>query len=137
MAFGAMDTPENNGGNDMELKELLKGLSQVQIDNLIVDKIENLYKTELPDDLKKIISLSKETTFYDDRDLLRGLSSDEILNASDNLELDFVALKLLPLFDIGDNNFIVYNFEKNCWSLFNIVDETLFNESSDLLKYIE
>ncbi|MCL1994014.1 MAG: hypothetical protein FWG66_13800 [Spirochaetes bacterium] len=132
-----MDTPENNGGNDMELKELLKGLSQVQIDNLIVDKIENLYKTELPDDLKKIISLSKETTFYDDRDLLRGLSSDEILNASDNLELDFVALKLLPLFDIGDNNFIVYNFEKNCWSLFNIVDETLFNESSDLLKYIE
>ena len=121
----------------MELKELLKGLSQVQIDNLIVDKIENLYKTELPDDLKKIISLSKETTFYDDRDLLRGLSSDEILNASDNLELDFVALKLLPLFDIGDNNFIVYNFEKNCWSLFNIVDETLFNESSDLLKYIE
>jgi len=120
----------------MELKEILKDLNKVQTDNFLVNKIETLYKTELPNDLKKIVSLNKDTIFYEDKDMLRGLSFNEILNASDDLEVGFIELNLLPLFDIGDNDFIVYNFKKKCWSLFNIVDEILFRETSDLLDYL-
>ena len=121
----------------MYLKEALKELDNVQIDNSLISEIETLYKIELSDELKKIISLIKEGVFYDDMDLLRGLDSDEIQNASNDLDVDFLELNLLPLFDTGDNDFIVYNLEKKCWFKFNIVEAVEFNEASDLLEYIK
>jgi len=121
----------------MNLKDALKELDKVQVDDSLISEIETLYEIELSDELKKIISLNKEGIFYDDMELLRGLSSDEILNASDDLSVEFVEIDLLPLFDTGNDNFIVYNFEKKCWSRYNIAEEFEFDEAANLLEYIK
>jgi len=121
----------------MNLKEKLKELDNVQVDDSLISEIETLYEIELPDEIKKIISLNKDGIFYDDIELLRGLSSDEILNASEDLSIEFVELYLIPLFDIGNNNFIVYNFEKKLWFKFNLVEEFVSEEAQSLLELLK
>ena len=60
----------------------------------------------------------------------------EIINATADLEVDFVAHALLPIFDIGDNDFVVFDFSENCWCLFNIVDEIKFRKTKDLINVL-
>ena len=107
----------------MNLKELISKTVEATINQDTIDAIERRYKFRLSDELKRIISLNQEAVFYDDRDILRGLSNAETLNATEDLEVDFVGKSILPLFDIGDNDFIVFDFSDDCWYLFNIVDE--------------
>jgi len=122
---------------ETSLKEALKELDNVLIDDSLISEIEDLYEVELPDELKKIISLNKEGVFYNDMDSFEGLSSDDILNTSGDLSVEFTELDLLPLFDIGDNNYIVYNLQKKCWSKFNGNKEVAFDEASSLLEYLK
>ena len=120
----------------MKLKVILNKLDQITIDEPIINKIETLYKTKLPDDIKKIISLNQDGMLYDDADLLRGLSADEILNAAEDLWVEFTDINALPLFDTGDNDFIIFKTDQKCFYKFNIVDEIEFDKSLDLLNYI-
>jgi len=122
---------------ETSLKEALKELDKVQIDDSLISEIENLYEVELPDELKKIISLNKEGVLYNDMEYLQGLSSDDILDESDDLAAECTELDLLPLFDIGENIYIVYNLQKNCWSKFNSSEEDLFDETPNLLEYLK
>ena len=122
---------------ETSLKEALKELDKVQIDDSLISEIENLYEVELPDELKKIISLNKEGVLYNDMEYLQGLSSDDILDESDDLAAECTELDLLPLFDIGENIYIVYNLQKNCWSKFNYSEEDLFDETQNLLDYLK
>jgi len=123
--------------NETSLKEALKELDKVEIDISLISEIENLYEVELPDELKKIISLNKEGVLYNDMEYLQGLSSDDILDESDDLAAECTELDLLPLFDIGENIYIVYNLQKNCWSKFNSSEEDLFDEAKNLLEYLK
>ena len=120
----------------MNLKELISKTSGATINMDIVEAVECLYRVKLSDELKRIISLHNEVTFYNDRDILRGLSNVETLNATENLEVDFVGKSILPLFDIGDNDFIVFDFSEDCWYLFNIVDEIKFKKATSILDYL-
>jgi len=122
---------------EVNLKEALKELDKVEIDNSLISEVENLYEVELSDELKKIISLNKEGAFYNDMEFLQGLSSDDILDESDELIAECTELDLLPLFDIGENIYIVYNLQKNCWSKFNSSEEDLFEETQNLLDYLK
>jgi len=120
----------------MKLRDTLEKLDNVEIDKAIIGKIETLYKTKLSNELAKIISLNKDGVSYDEKPVFNGLSSNAILNAYNDLYIDFVSLNLLPLFDIGDNEYIVYNLKKGCYALYDISDDTEYSEESDLLKYI-
>jgi len=122
---------------ETNLKEALKELDKVEIDNSLISEIENLYEVELPDELKKIISLNKEGVLYNDMEYLQGLSSEDILDESDDFASECTELDLLPLFDIGENIYIVYNLQKNCWSKFNSSEEDLFEETQNLLDYLK
>jgi len=123
--------------NEVSLKKALKELDKVEIDNSLISEIEDLYEVELSDELKKIISLNKEGVLYNDMEYLQGLSSDDILDESDDLAAECTELDLLPLFDIGENIYIVYNLQKNCWSKFNYSEEDLFDETQNLLDYLK
>ena len=120
----------------MKLRDALVKLDKVQIDKEAVSKIEALYKTKFSTELQKVISLNKEGVSYDDKSVFNGLSADAILNAYNDLYIDFVSLNLVPLFDIGDSEYIVYNTKKRCYALYDISDDDEYREASELLEYV-
>ena len=56
----------------------------------------------------------------------------EIINASEDLKVDFVTNKMIPLVDCGENDFIVYHFDTKKWSMYNIIDNCAFMERESL-----
>jgi hypothetical protein len=120
----------------MKLADVIKSLDQVQINKAFIDALEKFYGASFPDEVKRAASISSETVFYDDLPILRGLSNDEVMNASAELSVDFAYNHLLPLFDTGDNDYIVFDTKEKCWYLFNIVDETKFKKASKLSHYL-
>ena len=120
----------------MKLRDALAKLNNVEIDKAIISEIETLYKTKFSTELAKVISLNKNGVSYDDKSVFNGLSSNAILNAYNDLYIDFVGLNLVPLFDIGDNEYIVYNLKKRRYAIYDISDDDEYSEESDLLKYV-
>lgn len=120
----------------MKLINALNELNKIKTDSLFVEKIELQYKIILPDNIRKIISLNKNGAFYDDLSFLRALSHDEIVGAAEELLVDFIGINLLPIFDSGDNDFIVFDLVEQCWYKFNIVDEIKFSKALDLSEYL-
>jgi hypothetical protein len=120
----------------MRLRDALVKLDKVEIDKASVSKVEALYKTQFPTGLQKVISLNKDGVSYDDKSVFNGLSANAIVNAYNDLYIDFVSLNLIPLFDIGDSEYIVYDLKKRCYALYDISDDDEYREASDLLEYV-
>jgi hypothetical protein len=120
----------------MRLRDALVKLDKVEIDKESVDEIETLYKTTLPTGVKKVISLNKDGVSYDDKSVFNGLSANAIRNAYNDLYVDFVSMQLLPLFNIGDSEYIVYNLKKRCYAIYDISDDDEYSEETDLSKYV-
>ena len=115
----------------MKGKEYLAKVNGVEkIDAGMVNDIQKKYGNALPEIAKKIVSYSKETVFLENE--TRILSSAEIIQAEDDLHVDFPELGMLPLADCGENNFIVYHFADNSWSKFNLNDESVFKKRNAL-----
>lgn len=118
-------------------KDFYKALTNTVIDNSIVNQVENVYGKIESTDVKKILSYKFEDYFLESDDFLRALSLDEILDAKDCLHVDFPTKRIIPLFDVCDNNFVVFQLDKNIWSLMNINDLTLFSETDDVLSLLK
>ena len=114
----------------MDKEDFLNKMADTEINKETVKKIESKYGCSLPEDVQKIISISKEQLFFDEE--RRLLSSNEIENASEQLHVDFKKKFLVPVIDAYDNDFICFNYKTKKWCYFNIVDETLFSESESL-----
>lgn len=112
----------------MTRKEYLIQLEGVTPDPEVVRRAENVYGFSLPTAVKQMLSFSKESIFFDDE--WRTLSLAEVLDAQDDLHVDFKALGLLPVIDCGENDFIVYHADNQGWSKYNIVDEVAFKEKA-------
>jgi len=120
----------------MKLRDALAKLNNVKVDKEIIGQIEALYKTKFSGELEKVITLNKDGVSYDDKSIFNGLSANAILNAYNDLYIDFVSLNLVPLFEIGDNEYIVYNLKKRCYALYDISDDDEYSEESNLLNYV-
>jgi hypothetical protein len=120
----------------MRLRDALARLDKVEIDQEIISEIEALYKTTLSSEVKKVISMNKDGVSYDDKSVFNGLSTKAILNAYNDLYVDFVALQLLPLFDIGASEYIVYNLKKRRYAIYDISDDDEYSEQTDLSKFV-
>lgn len=119
----------------MKLKDKLINIVNVQIDTGFVAQLERAYGV-LPIEVKRLVSLNKETISYDDFSLLRSLSHAEITDASSDMAVDFIGKGLLPLFDVGDNDYIVYDVAEKTWCRFNIVDEVKFSISKTITELL-
>lgn len=113
----------------MKTNEYLNSINNMKIDNSKVSIIEKTYAPISSDEVKKIISNCDDTLFIND---VRLLTFAEISDAEDELEIAFAEQKILPLFDCGDNDFIVYNLNEYNWSLYNIIDNCIFKTRSSL-----
>lgn len=114
-------------------KDFLLQLNNQLVNKDAIKEIEAKYGIQLPVIVQKIISYSQESIFFEND--WRTLSIKEVLDASEDLHVDFGELKILPLFDTGDNDFIVYRFESDTWSKFNIIDECFFKNKNLLEEY--
>ncbi|MCM1167367.1 MAG: hypothetical protein NC299_16195 [Lachnospiraceae bacterium] len=108
----------------MKRSEYLTAAAECELNESVIKRVEDKYKCRLPDIVKHIISFSQESIFFDDG--YRCLSLDEIVDAEIDLHVDFLERQIIPLFDCGENDFIVYNFASLSWSKFNIVDDCTF-----------
>ncbi len=61
---------------------------------------------EIACDCKKIVSCSQKSIFFKNGWIT--FLTKEVLEALEDLHIDFSALKIFILFGIGDNDFIVY-----------------------------
>lgn len=116
----------------MTIKEFLKYVERVQLDTFVINQAEQIYGKIDSELVKKIFSINLTDSFIESEDFLRVLTKDEILNAISDLHVDFKKKKIIPFFDIGDNDFIVYHLATNKWSYMNIVDGVCFSESNSL-----
>lgn len=114
----------------MSLSEYVTWLETQDINESVVSEITMKYHCDLPKIIKKILSSNKETIFLSGE--RRILSYDEVLQAKDQLHVDFIAYGIIPLIDCYDNNFIVYDYKNNTWNMFNIVDECIFDTKKSL-----
>lgn len=78
------------------------------------------------------IASSQEETYKG----ARLLSLEEILDCSEDMQVDFSAIGLIPIFDIFDNDYICYQTKNNKWCIFNIVDEISFKKDSTLQELL-
>ena len=65
---------------------------------------------------------------------MRLLSKDEINNYKMELGIDID--NIVPLIDLFDNNFLIYNKVKNTFEKLNIVDETIYEREETIEKYL-
>lgn len=97
--------------------------------------LERCYKASLSDEAR-IVSSLESPVFWDGREVCRLMSLSEIAHAASDLHVDFTKLGLIPFFDRGDNNFIVYMPGPHQWAMFNIHDETLWEQGQPLQKLL-
>jgi len=114
----------------MSIEEFINEIDGVLIDSTLISEVEKPYEIKLPDYIGKILSFDKNGISFGDNKRLLSLS--EVINAVEDLHVDFIQMRKIPLFDTGDNDFIVYSFEDGVWELFNIVDKCVFHQSSNL-----
>ena len=93
-----------------------------------MNKYENIDNSEL----KKILMFVKdEPIFFDDEKRL--LSKQEILNYKVELQTN---LDIVPLIDLYDNNYLIYNIAENQFQLLDISDDTIWKNVSSIIDYI-
>ena len=114
----------------MTRKEYIVAISKCNIDSDVISKIEIAYGCLLPASIKRMLSYSEESVFFDDD--YRTLSAAEILDAEKDLHVDFVSLRMIPVIDCGENDFIVYHTAEGNWSKFNIIEECVFLKKATL-----
>ena len=101
-----------------------------------IAQAESVYGKIDNDFVKKILSVTLADNFLESDDVLRFLNQKEILSAPQEFKIDFKREKLIPFFDAGDNDFIVYHIDSNQWSFMNITDGTCFSATDSLAELL-
>lgn len=120
----------------MKREVYFETLKQITVDAGLISEIQEVYGCKLPHDIQCIVSAHKTEAFIEGERFCRILTSSEILNASAELHVDFAKYNIIPFFDVEDNNFVVFDFQKKCWKKFNIVDEVSYGERTSLNEII-
>lgn len=118
----------------MTSKQYVLGIISTKENKDKIEKLETLYKTSFPDVIKKIISAADEPQFFDDDS--RMMSFDEMIDAENDLHIEFSKLGIFPIIDCGENDFIVYHTKSKSWSKFNINEEITYDTKNTLEELI-
>lgn len=114
----------------MNKVEYLEAVVACEVDSKRVDQVETLYKIKVSELLAKVISYAGQVTFFDEE--RRALSFEGIMYASEDIGVDFIERKMIPVIDAYDLNYIVYMAEENTWAIYNVADDDIFEEAESL-----
>ena len=94
-----------------------------------MDKYSSINNKELQEILKYV---EEEPVFLSSE--MRLLSKEEILNYKEELSVEMD--NIIPLIDLYDNNFLIYNITEDVFEKINIVDETVFGKTNTIENYL-
>lgn len=105
----------------------------------MLTNIETIIKGMNPDKIlvNQILSLKSDFYLNENGREFRKITSEERANPKEYLDFDFEKERLIPLFDLSDNNYIVYQTNKNSYGIFNLIDEVITDEQENFLKLIK
>ena len=118
----------------MTFKEYINTLATVEINKERIDKLVEIYGPEIPEIVQRIASYDMEDYFLEDE--IRILSFDGIMFADDDLNARFKDARLIPLADLMDGDYAVYNCVTAKWNMCNAYEGILFNEQDSLEKLL-
>lgn len=118
----------------MNIYEYLELISNIEINNSFIKAIEKEYKCDLPIIIKQILSSAEEPIFIEFE--MRIMSQYEIMYASKLMDYDFISNKLIPIIDCYDNDYVVFDYGKNEWVMFNNTDECIFKRGKKIVDVI-
>jgi hypothetical protein len=96
------------------VKDAYECQSDTELRRDFIEQIEKIYSSKLDNNiLKKLFSLKPD--FYDLRrsEHCRKLTDGEILNFSNYFGVDVVKQKIIPLFELVDSSYIVWDYFNN------------------------
>lgn len=118
----------------MNKKEFIEAALVCNIKEDRVKQIEEKYKVRLNADVSKLVSYADTVDFFDEE--RRALSFAEIVDASEEFEVDTVELGIIPLIDAYDCTYIVYLTKEDKWARFSSVDGTVYMKKDSLAEVI-
>lgn len=118
----------------MKIVDFIDSIEEVSIDDIVLEELYDIYGKDIPEIVLKIVIKCKEENFFDGGGRL--LSFYEVCHSDDEYDTRFVESQMIPLIDLGDNDFIVYDLDSNLWKKYNIVDELDFEEASELKELL-
>ncbi len=95
------------------------------------------YGVSFPETIGRILSVLPQGGFLEGDDFCRVMSSSEIVSANETLHTDFAGKKLLPILDLGDNVFVVFDFSRHDFGRFSLNDELIYWRSEKLNDILE
>ena len=116
----------------MNKQEFMDAVMSCDIKEDRVKQIEKQYKVILNDEVSKFVSYADTVDFFDEE--RRALSFEEIIDASEELEVDAVELGIIPLIDAYDCTYIVYLTKEEKWARFSSVDGTVYMKKDSLVE---
>lgn len=122
-------------------KEIQKMFEPNSMINRNVQEMELIYgiKLKVSSNIAKFISnLSAEPIFYKSTPkFLRQLDFDSIKNFHNEYGIDVSTKKLIPLFDIADAQFIVYDLNDDSWGIWHIDDKQPYSKKKILMDVLK
>lgn len=119
----------------MNIREYLQKTLSISGSLTDANDIEMHYGIKLVGEAKKITETLDQEIFFEGGFFLKLLSKQEVIDASEDMQVDFTAKEVIPLFDIGDNDYIAYHYGKKQWCKFNIVDEIEFSIQHSVIEF--
>ncbi len=116
----------------MNRKEFLDSLNDVSISADVKGKMSIVY-SDVPEIILKILTKYPAPELFDENES-RTLSLNEALHAEEDNGVPFKSRNIIPIADLGDNDYIVYAGSQRMWCMYNILDETMFNEEETFEK---
>lgn len=112
----------------MNRRDFLDSLKSISVSADVKSQVSAVYNN-VPEIILRILTQYPSPELFDENES-RTLSLDEILHAEEDNDVPFKSKNIIPIADVGDNDFIVYSGTKDTWCMYNILDETIFNEDN-------
>lgn len=106
-----------------------------EIKEAFINYLEAKYDCKLTAEARRVFSVcGEEAIFYGDDTGFRIMSQNEILNAKDNIINE--DMKLIPIIDYYDNDYLVYIVENKKWGFYHCIDNLIFREFDTFKEFL-
>lgn len=118
----------------MNKSDYLDAASKWEIVDERVEAVGRAYSSRIPEQLQRIVSHADEPYFFEDGPHILSLA--EMLGAEETLGVSFSDKHLVPVVDCCDGDYIVYDYDKEVWAIYNIVDDVSFKQGGSLAELL-
>ena len=112
----------------MTRKEFLESLYSIEVNSNLEKKLLSKYKMDIPEIILKTLSKYPVPELFDENES-RTISVEEVMNAEEDNGVPFASVFIIPIVELGDNDFIVFDGNNHNWCIYNILDEITFDKT--------